>query len=173
MPKVKGKEQLCSCEKKIFKSTQGLGGYSLFDRYYDIENVINKKIDEKYRHFLAQPIIEDDTIIWFTKTYKETPIRFSELEVIEQEKYEKIKNDTISHFNKIIDSLKNEGKNSEAESLESAIKFINNDFLYCFDGKVVLGIWGMQLKENVREPLGIVMRNLFVNKKNIPQPHIS
>jgi subtilisin family serine protease len=173
MPKVKGKEQLCSCEKKYFKSTQGLGGYSLFDRYYDIENVINKKIDEKYCHFLAQPIVEDDTIIWFTKTYNETPIRLSELEGIEQEKYEKIKNETISHFNKIIDSLKNEGKNSEAESLENAIKFINNDFLYCFDGKVVIGIWGMQLKENVREPLGIVMRNLFIKKKNIPQPDIS
>jgi subtilisin family serine protease len=173
MPKVKGKEQLCSCEKKYFKSTQGLGGYSLFDRYYDIENVINKNIHEKYRHFLAQPIVEEDTIIWFTKTYNETPIRLSELDGIGYTKYEQIKNETISHFNKIIDSLKNEGKNSEAESLENAIKFINNDFLYCFDGKVVLGIWGMQLKENVREPLGIAMKNLFIKKKNTKQPDIN
>ena len=44
MPRVKGKEQLCSCEQKHFKSIQGFGGHTLFERYSDIENVVNKKV---------------------------------------------------------------------------------------------------------------------------------
>jgi len=161
MPKVKGKVQLCSCIKKYFKSVQGLGEHSLFDRYRDIENVVKKRINEKFTHFLAQPENEDDTIIWFSKPYIETPKRFSELRDEERSQYELIKNETIEHYQDAIQLLRNEGNISEAKSLESAIKFINDDFLYCFDGKVVLGIWGMQLKDNVREPFGIAMNNLF------------
>ena len=162
---VKGKEQLCSCEKKYFKSTQGFGGHTLFDRYNDIENVVNDLIDEKYRHFLAQPEVDGDTIMWFSKPYKETPQRLSELLEKEHAKYEQIKNETITQYKSTISTLKLQGKSSEAECLENAIKFINDEFLYCYDSKIVLGIWGMQLKENVREPLGIAMKNLFVKKK--------
>jgi len=169
MPKVKRKKQLCSCERKYFKSIQGIGNHTLFDRYSDIENVVNKKIDEKFRCFLAQPVVESDTITWFSKLYNETPQRFSELHGEERVKYEQIKNDTIVHYQSTINTLKNEGKNSEAESLENAIKFINDDFLYCYDNSIVLGIWGMQLKENVREPLGIAMKNLFLKKKKSQQ----
>jgi serine protease len=169
MPTLKGKKQLCSCVKKHFKSTQGLGGHSLFDRYKDIENVVNNRIDEKYRHFLAQPEDKDDTIIWFSKSYSETPQRLSELYDEERTQYEQIKNDTIAHFRSVIDSLRNEGKNNEAECLEKATKFINNDFLYCYDNTIVLGIWGLQLKENVRKPYGIAMQNLFSKKKKSQQ----
>lgn len=164
MSKVKGKEQLCSCVKEYFKSTQGLGEHSLFDRYNDIENVVNKRIDKIYSHFLAQPKVESDTITWFSKPYNETPQRFSELQGEERVKYEQTKNDTIAHYQSAINLLRNESKNSEAECLESATKFINDEFLYCYDSKIVLGIWGMQLKENVREPFGIAMKNLFVKK---------
>lgn len=166
MPKVKGKEQLCSCEKytSYFKSIQGLGNHTLFERYDSIENVVVKKIDEKYHHFLAQPIIEGDSIIWFSKPYNDTPQRLSELKGDEYSRYEQIKTVTLDHYQSAIKSLKQDNKNSEAESLEKAIKFVNDDFVYCFDGKTVLGIWGMQLKENVRVPLGIAMKNIFVKK---------
>ena len=95
MPKVKGKEQLCSCEKKYFKSIQGFDGHTLFDRYDDIENVVNKEIDKKFQDFLAQPIIEGDTITWYSKPYNDNPQRLAELQGEEQVKYEKIKNETI------------------------------------------------------------------------------
>lgn len=171
MPKVKGKEQLCSCEKytTYFKSIQGLGGHTLFSRYGAIENIVTKSIDEKYRHFLAQPIVEGDSITWFSKPFSETPRRLSELQGEERTKYEEIKNNTLTHYNSVISQLKQEGKNHEAQSLENAIKFVNDDFVYCFDDKTVLGIWGMQLRDNVREPLGIAMKNQFIEKKK-PQP---
>lgn len=165
MPRVKGKEQLCSCEQKHFKSIQGFGEHTLFDRYADIENVVIKKVDEKYRHFLAQPVIEDDTMTWFSKPYNETPSRFTELQGEELTKYDTIKKNTIAHYQKIIEILKNEEQYSEAETLENSIKFINDDFLYCYDGIVVLGIWGMQLRENIRESIGTISKNLFKEKK--------
>ena len=169
MPKVKGKEQLCSCNVKYFKSIQGLAGYTLFDRYKDIENIVNNKIDEKFRHFLAQPEVEDDMITWFSKPYDDTPQRLSDLLGEKYEKYERIKNETLTHFQRVIISLRNEGKNSDAECLENAIKYINPNFIYCYDDKTVLGIWGMQLSENVREPLGIAMKNQFIQKKKRPK----
>lgn len=166
MPRVKGKEKLCSCEIKYFKAVQGIAGHTLFERYKDIENLIIKNIDNRFNHFLAQPIVEGELIHWFSIPYSETPKRFSELKIQELEIYEKAKKDTISHFQNLIDSLKFKDQNIEAESLEKAIRFINDDFLYCFDGIIVLGIWGMQLKENLHEPIGTISKSFFKKNKN-------
>lgn len=164
MPKVRGKVQLCTCDKyeTCFKSFQGIEGtnYSLFDRYSDIENVVNRNIDEKYRHFLAQPEIDGDTVFWFSTPYRdEAPRRLTDLPDEERQKYEQIKNDTLNHYHNVVQSLKQQGENSEAECLEKAIKYVNDDFIYCYDGKTVLGIWGMQLRENIRESLGVIVKN--------------
>ena len=163
MPKVKGKEQLCSSEKykTYFKSIQGLDGHTLFERYSDIENVVNKRIDEHYRHFLTQPEVDSDTIFWFSKPYNETPRHLSELQGEERIKYEQVKNNTLGHYQSVIASLKSEGKNSEAECLENATKFVNDDFVYCFDDKTVLGIWGMQLRDEVRQPIGVAIKDIY------------
>lgn len=167
MPKVKGKKLLCSCEKKYFKSLQGFGEHSLFDRFSDIENTIKKNINEDYQHFLAQPILEsDETIFWFGHPYKETPKRLTELQEEMRTHYEQIKADTITHFRTVIKKLRQEQKIRKAESLEKAIKFVNDDFVYCYDNKIVLGIWGMQLRDEVRESLGVVMKTQYVSKKN-------
>jgi len=155
MRKVIGKKHLCSCEKKNFKSEQGYDNRSLFDRYPEIEIVINNKVDEKYRHFLAQPEKENGSIMWYSKTYTEKPQILSNLEGDERIKYENIKNETLNHYKTVINSLYQESKTAEAECIEKAIKFINDDFVYCYDNKTVLGIWGMQLKENV--PLHILV----------------
>lgn len=171
MPTVPGKEQLCSCKRNYFTSIQGLSRHTLFERYNDINNVIVKNIDERFRHFLAEPVVEGDSMYWFSVPYDETPQRFSELQGQELVTYEKAKNESIDHYRHVIESLKNENQNSEAESLEKAIKFINDDFLYCFDGKIVLGIWGMKLKENIREPIGTISKSFFtVKNKKTPEP---
>ena len=174
MAKVKGKVQLCSCEKyaTYFKSIQGLGNHTLFERYDAIENVVYKNVDEKYQHFLATPIIEGDSITWFSSPYSETPQRLKGLKGDEYTRYDKIKNSTLDQFNKVINTLKQENKTSEAESLEKAIKFLNDDFIYCFDGKTTLGVWGMQLKENVRESDGTYRKDIFVPKKKTELPDV-
>ena len=168
MTRIKGKEQLCSCEKKYFKSFQGFGDRTLIDRYPDIESIVVKKVSEKYRHFLAEPDDEGDTITWYSKPYQETPRRFSELNEEDKVIYEQIKNDTLAHYQKVIGELKRENQTSEAEALEGALKYINEDFIFCYDEAVVLGTWGMQLKENFRESLGTISKNLFKIKKKAP-----
>jgi subtilisin family serine protease len=169
MARVKGKEQLCRTEnyKDNFKSFQGLGSFTLFERYDALENIVDRRIDGKYSHFLAQPVVDEDSITWFSKPYSETPRQLSVLQGEERARYEKIVTDTIGHYKSVISSLKQEGKASEAEGLENAIKYINEDFVYCFDDKTVLGVWGMQLRNEVRESLGVVMKPLFVKKSAI------
>lgn len=169
--KVKGKEQLCVCNdyKKYFKSIQGLGGHTLFDRYKDLEIIVNKRVSEKYRHFLAQPELDGNTIQWFSEPYYEEPKRLSELKGQEYDYYNNVKNEIVSHYRSVVDELQAQNKNSEAEALGNAIKFVNDDFVYCYDGKPVLGVWGMELRDEVREPLGIAMKNTF-EKPRKPKP---
>lgn len=164
MAKVKGKNELCICDKKYFKSEQGLEHHTLFDRYNALENIIKNNIDEKYRHFLAQPILDGNSITWFAKLYNETPQQLSALQGEDQQKYEQTKNETLAHYRSVIKQLKQENKNIEAVYLDKAIKFVDDNFVYCYDNKTVLGVWGMQLRDDVREPLGVAMKNLFVPK---------
>ena len=53
--------------------------------------------------------------------------------------------------------LKNEALNSEANTLENSIKFINEDFVYCYDGIVVLGIWGMLFAVPITAVLKVIV----------------
>lgn len=165
MSKVIGKEQLCSTDLKYFKALQGIGGKTLFDRYSSLENIVRSNINTEYQDFLAHPIKDGNTITFHGKTYSETPRLLSDLQGEEKEKYEKIKSETLTYFESKVASLKNSGKPTEAEYLENAIKFIDDRFLYCYDDKVVLGVWGMQLRENVREDISEIRKNLFIKKK--------
>ena len=171
MPKVKGKIQLCSCDKKYFKSIQQFDEqHTLFDNYRAIENVVNKKIDEKYRQFLAQPVTDEDgKITWYTKQYNETPKRLSDLQGEERQKYEQIKNETVNHYKSVALSLEAAGKKDEFDCFDKATKFVNDGFVYCFDNKTVLGIWGMDIKEQYRESSGVIMKDVPPPKK----PNIS
>jgi subtilisin family serine protease len=165
MAKVIGKEELCSTDLKYFKAFQGISGKTLFDRYPALDNIIKGNIDTKYQDFLAHPVQEDNTITFHGKTYNELPRILSELTENEQEKYRAIKNETLAHFENKIASLKSSGKTTEATFLADAIKFIDDRFLYCYDDKVVLGVWGMQLRENVREDISEIRKNLFRKTK--------
>lgn len=165
--KVRGKMQLCVCEnyKKYFKSIQGRANYTLFERYKDLENVVNKHVDAECRHFLAQPELDNDNIQWFAQPYTEKPNRLSELNGQKYDDYKKVKEETLSHYRNVVEKLKEGHREAEAEVLEKAIKFVNDDFVYCYDGKTVLGIWGMELRDEVRDPVGIAMKNDFDKPK--------
>jgi subtilisin family serine protease len=168
MAKVIGKEQLCSTDLKHFKALQGKGGKTYFDRYKSLENIIKNNIDAKYQDFLAYPVKDGEIIDFHGKKYNETPQHLSDLQGDELKKYIQIKNETLAHYRNKIDSLKNLGKNTEAEFLDDAIKYVDERFMYCYDDRVVLGIWGMQLRENIREDISEIRKD-FADKKK-PQP---
>jgi len=165
MAKVIGKEQLCGTDLKYFKALQGIGGKTLFDRYSSLENIVRNNIDAVYQDFLAHPVKDGNTITFYGKTYSETPRVLSDLQGEAREKYGKIKAETLAHFEGKTASLKNAGKTTEATFLADATKFIDDRFVYCYDDKVVLGVWGMQLRENVREDISEIRKNLATKKK--------
>ncbi len=166
MLKLIGKQELCSSDLKKFKAIQGISGRSLFERYESAEGtIINRYIEPNYRHFLAQPIKDGDSIVWYGKKFIETPRLFTELQGDELENYKRLKNDTITHYKERIVFLEQSDKSTEAEFLSEATKYIDDRFIYCYDDKVTLGIWGMQLRDNVREPIGVAVKNIFVAKK--------
>jgi len=168
MATVIGKEQLCSTDLKYFKSVQGIDGKTLFDRYKLAEsNIINNYIDPKYRDFLAYPVKEGGIITFHGKTYNETPRILSDLQGDDLAKYQNIKAETLAHFNKEIDSLKKSDKTVEAEFLAAATKYVDDRFVYCYDDKVVLGVWGMQLRDNVRADISEICKILIERKKEI------
>jgi len=166
MATVIGKEQLCSTDLKHFKALQGIDGKTLFDRYKLAESsIINRYIDPKYRDFLAYPVKEGDIITFHSKTYNETPRILSDLQGDDLTKYQNIKAETLAHFNKEIDSLKKSDKTTEAEFLAAATKHVDDRFVYCYDDKVVLGVWGMQLRDNVRADVNEIRKNLATKIK--------
>jgi subtilisin family serine protease len=165
---VKGKQKLCSSDLKYFKSEQGVEGIALFDRYPALENIVIHNIDDQYQHFLAEPETKGTVVIWYVEKHNNTPQLLSDLQGEDRNNYLLIKDKTLAHYNSKIAELRQSGKNTEAEFLERATKFVDDRFVYCYDNKVVLGVWGMQLRENVTEPMGIAVKNLFVAKPTPP-----
>ena len=171
MAKVIGKDQLCSTEFKYFKAIQGIGGKTLFQRYQSLENIVKNNIAITYQDFISHPVQDGEIITFYGIKYNQTPQLLSELQGDEQTKYQEIKEQTLAHYNSTIENLRNSDKAVDAEFLYEATKFIDNRFVYCYDNRVVLGVWGMQMRENVRESIGIAVKNLIVKKAApIPEP---
>lgn len=169
MAKVIGKVELCRIDLKFFKALQGINGRTFFDRYPSLDNIIKRNIDTKYQDFLAHPVQVDNIITFYGKPYTETPRILSDLDEHEKEKYREVKDKTIDHFQKKIASLENSNKITEASFLADAIKFVDERFVYCYDDTVVLGVWGMQLRDNFREDINEIRKNLFIKKKLVKQ----
>ncbi len=171
MAKIIGKQELCSTNFKYFKALQAISGKILFDRYPALENIIKNYIDNKYQDFISFPVKEGDQIIFHGKIPKEAPKIFSELQGDDLKKYQKIKDDTFFHYNIKIEELKKSGKTTESEFLTDAVKYIDDRFVYCYDDRVVLGIWGMSLRDNVREDISVIVKDLSRKKTpDEPQP---
>lgn len=166
MATVDKHELLFSTDQKYFKALQLIGGRSIFDRYRIAKtSIIDKCIDEKYRFFLAYPVKEDDTIEFHgIKAKIDDPQILAELQGDDAAKYQKIKVETLQHYQSKIDELKDADKITEAEFLTDAIKSVDDRFVYCYDNKVVLGAWGMQLRDNVREDINEIRKNVSVKK---------
>jgi subtilisin family serine protease len=178
---VINKKALCHIENfnHFFEDLQGITGTetTLFNNYNTLAKAVENNIDETYREFLAYPVLEGNAITFFGKKYEETPRLLSELSKLQDddwEKYSKIKKETIAHYESKIESIKaksktlrNEGKTVDADNktitaeyLTKAIKIVDDRFVYCYDNIVVLGVWGMQLRDGVNENISEICKTL-------------
>jgi subtilisin family serine protease len=162
MATVDKHELLFSTDLKYFKALQLIGGKSIFDKYRIANtSIIGKYIDEKYRNFLAYPVKEDDKIEFHgIKSQIDDPQILAELQGDNATKYQNLKRETLQHYQSKIDELKKVGKTTEAEFLTDAIKSVDDRFVFCYEDKVVLGAWGMQLRENVREDINEIRKKV-------------
>lgn len=158
-----GKQNLCYTEVTDFTDFQGIGRDPMYKRFDSVYSVINKNIPEQYKDFLAHPIYsaEDDQIQWYVKDWAETPKRYNQLDGDELSKYRAIKEQTVKVYSDTINSLKGEDRSI----LVGAMKYIDDDFIFCYDGKVVVVAWGMVPDSNQHTVKGTVIHNLKVQNK--------
>ncbi|MBE0573680.1 S8 family serine peptidase, partial [Candidatus Dojkabacteria bacterium] len=162
-------EPLFSTDLKYFKALQIIGGKTIFARY-KLASAMLEKLDEKYQNFLAFPVRDDDKIEFYgIKSKQDTPEILSELQRDEATKYQNIKAETLAYYNSIIEGLKATDKD-KAEFLAAAIKSVDDRFVYCYNDNVVLGAWGMQLRDNVREDITEIRKDMRRNVKIPPDP---
>lgn len=139
---------LFSTDLGYFKDVQIVGGKEIIDRY-NLASSMLEKLEEKYRDFLAYPVKDSDYIEFYgVKSKQDSPQILSELQGDIAIKYQDIKIKTLDYYKNLIEEFKVSNKD-KAEFLEKATKFIDDRFVYCYDNKVILGAWGMQMRENI------------------------
>ncbi len=152
-------EPLFNTDLKYFKALQIIGEKSIFDRYKLASSMLDK-LDEKYRDFLAYPVRVIDKIEFYGKKARnDYPQILAELQDDEAYKYQRIKTETLDYYNNKIEEFKIIDKD-KSEFLAAATKFIDDRFVFCYDNKVILGAWGMQMRENIREDITEIRKDM-------------
>lgn len=161
-----GKRKICYTEVTDFTDFQGIGRDPMYKRFDSVYSVVNKNIPEEFKNFLAHPLYsaEDDQIQWYVKDWKETPVKFKELDRETFAKYEAIKDRTIKAYTDVAFTLKGEDR----QILIGAMKYIDDDFIFCYDNKVVVVAWGMAPDSNQHIVKGTVIHDIkFQNKRKV------
>ncbi len=152
---IRGKNNLAYINLGDFTDFQGIGHDPLYMRYQSVYNVIRQCVPSKYQDFLSEPEYkaDSDEVSWWVKPWKEgsIPIRYTELTETEKAKYSTILANTIKAYEKAIKSLTGD----RHKILEDATKFVDENYLYCYDDMVVLGVWGMR-PDMVKNPNGVI-----------------
>ena len=158
-----GKRKICYTEPNDFMDIQGIGSDPLYKRYDSVYSVVEKYISPEHRDFLAHPIYssKEDKIVWYVKEWTDAPMAYHDLTDLEKERYEAVKNETVSEYRKVCDSLSGEDR----QILAGAIKYIDDDFLFCFDDKVVLIAWGMKADSKRHDVRGSILYDLQLQEK--------
>ena len=133
------KKLLGQVDETDFVDQQGIGDDPLYNRYKSVEAVVKGHIAPQYQSFLSCPYYEDGDIYWYGDSWNEKPRVLSELSGLDRDKYDRIKADTVKHYHDAMTGL----SGLEYQMMFGALKHINDDFIYCYDDKVVLVAWGM------------------------------
>ena len=154
--------KICHTDTTDFTDYQGIGADPLFKRWESVYSVIEKHIDAKYQGFLARPEYNNGLIDWYASYWQEEPELLINLPASEKDRYTSLKNETLDHYNKVLGNLCYE----EHEILSKALKYVEDQFIYCYDERVILVAWGMRPNPYKRYPIG----TLTIREK-VPQWH--
>ncbi len=136
-----GKRKVGSTEICDFTDYQGIGRDPLYKRYESVYSIVKKYVISQYIHFLAAPdySAKDDAVNWYIDEWTETPEPLSTLQADKKDKYQRIKQDTLNHYKQILNNLSGE----ELQVIACALRYIDDEFIFCCDDKVYVIAWGM------------------------------
>lgn len=157
-----GKQRICYTEVTDFTDFQGIGKDPMYKRFESVYSVVNKNIPEAFKDFLAHPLYaaDEDQIQWYVKKWEETPIKYTDLHEEAKAKYKSIKEQTLKVYTEAIATLKGEDR----QILSCAMKYIDDEFIFCYDDKVTAVAWGMKADEKKRIK-GAVMHDFPIQNK--------
>lgn len=161
-----GKRLLCYTEISDFTDFQGIGRDPLYSRYDSVNSVVKRYVAKEYQHFLAVPNYDSSVgqIAWYIDEWTQAPVRLTELAGDERAEYEKIKQSTFNAYDKAI--IQSEGE--DLMILMTALKYKDDERIYCANGKVFLIAWGMRLDVTKHSVIGAVIHEAnFVKKFEI------
>ena len=136
-----GKRLLATTDLSDFTDYQGIGRDPLYRRYAAVQSVVNREIPAQFRSFLAIPdyVGAEDNINWYIDEWKEQPERLTDLSGERRSRYDKIKDETIASYRQSINKLSGE----DLQIMACVTRYIDDDFIFCCDGKVFVIAWGM------------------------------
>lgn len=152
-----GKQKLCFTEVSDFTDYQGIGHDPMYKRYDSVFSVVKRTIPVNLHHFLATPeyLDDKDQICWHVDKWNERPRRLTDLSGTEYERYKSILQDTVKTYKSSIMELNGE----DLQIMAGAIKYIDEDRVYCGDGKVYLVAWGMTPDVHQHKVIGSVIHD--------------
>jgi subtilisin family serine protease len=158
-----GKQKLCYTEVSDFTDIQGIGHDPIYKRYDSVFSVIKRAIPTSLQHFLATPeyLIDEDQICWHIEKWIEYPNRLTDLSTAEHDKYKSILEDTVRKYKSCIKDLNGE----DSQIMAGAIKYIDDDRVFCCDEKVYLVAWGMTPDTKQHKVIGSVIHEFAYVKK--------
>ncbi|MCD8297379.1 MAG: S8 family serine peptidase [Prevotella sp.] len=155
------KRELCYTDVSCFTDIQGIGSDPMYLRYNNVNSVVRMAVPTEYQHFLSVPSYNEDNghISWYIDEWTEHPIKLSDLSGEKRKKYEAIKNDTVRKFREAAEKLSGE----DLKILGSAIKYLDDDRIYCADDKVFLVAWGMTPDTKRHTVIGQIIHEYYPN----------
>lgn len=136
-----GKRKVGNTDICDFTDYQGIGCDPLYKRYESVFSIVKRSVSPQYAHFLAAPAYSasDDAINWYIDEWSETPEVLSGLQGRKKEKYQRIKDETVAQYKQSLNNLSGE----DLKVMAYALRYINDDFIFCCDDKVFVVAWGM------------------------------
>lgn len=156
-PAVKGYMPLCVTPRSSVCDEQGVGQWPMWKRYDSIKGIVDQYVDEPYKDFLALPFHEIDKLkaeelfYWYTPRCDTSYTRMSRMGD-DRDYYKGVFEETLAHYQSIVEKLKSDGKTEEANFLQLSLKYAgeSDDNVYCGDGRVVTTVWGMRPRQGHR-----------------------
>lgn len=151
---IPDKRALCSTPMKHFTDFQGVGSDPMYLRFSSVFSIVDKVVDSEYKGFLTEPVYSEleDEIVWYSAIWEDSPVCFKDLDDEDCSIYQDVRDKTLQHYYDCIEKLKGE----EKSILKNALKYVSDDFLFCYDNKVFLAAWGMRPDEDVYNPIGSI-----------------